>query len=644
MSKQSKSKSSMVLVDGIAMLPDKAVERALRLLGQGNAHAAYEICDLVLLSYPRHPRAAYLFGGRYLQLGDASRAHYYLEIAAAGLPLDVDVCMSLANALIELNRFNEAESPLKRALKSPARQAEAWFLLGRVYANGKHPAEAEKAYREAIAIDPNGASSAWTNLAQTLLERKAFTEAIAAARQALALSPNPLKALANLGGSLHLGGRSDEAFALLQRAKKEIGFRNAVEQWQLFLFAANSVASCDAMQVAIFHKELGEYINHSLSPRPIAEIFNRDPHRRLKIGFVSGDFRVHPVGYFLRNWLQYVDRHDFELCAYASQSEEDAVTAQLRPMFDNWFDVFSMSDASLAEKIRSDAVDILFDLSGHTKYNRLLVFASRAAPVQVSYLGYFATTGVREMDYILVNHDLVATGEEALYTENPWYLPGTYLCYSAPPVDVATAEAPCLKNGFMTFGSFANLSKVNKTVIETWAEILLRIPDSRLLIKSGPFADAPTVAEYLARFEALGIARERLQFEASAPHADYLAAHNRVDIVLDTFSYNGGTTTADSLWMGVPVLTVHGDRYVSHMAEAILKQADLSDWAAPDREAYIQTAQKWANMPNELSRLRSGLRERVARSPLCDARLFARQFSDAMRGMWQKWCADHATR
>ena len=194
------------------------------------------------------------------------------------MPHDVDVSMNLANVLIELNRFYEAELPLSRALKAPARQAEAYFLLGLVYANSKRPAEAEKAYREAIAIDPRGASSAWTNLAQTLLERKAFTEAVAAARQALLLSSNPLKALANLGGSLHSGGRSDEAFATLHKAKKELGFRNAVEKWQLFLFAANSVASCDAMQVATFHKELGEYINLSLSPQPIRrKTFNRDP-------------------------------------------------------------------------------------------------------------------------------------------------------------------------------------------------------------------------------------------------------------------------------------------------------------------------------------------------------------------------------
>jgi protein O-GlcNAc transferase len=362
------------------------------------------------------------------------------------------------------------------------------------------------------------------------------------------------------------------------------------------------------------------------------------PDRALRVGFVSSDLRAHPVGHFLVGWVRYLIQANFELYAYVSQQENDSVTEALRPAFAVWRDARAFSDQQLASRIRADGIDILLDLSGHTYANRLLVFASRAAPVQASYLGYFATTGVRQMDYIIANRFLVPPEEARLYSEKPAYLPGCHLCFSPREADYPVTPLPALSAGNMTFGCFNRLEKLTPAVLDTWAQILALIPNSTLVLKFGA-AQGDESREWLrGAMRNRGVPAERCRIEPSGSRADYFAAISGVDVMLDPFPFNGATTTLDALWMGVPVLSLKGQGYVSHMGESILTPLGLADWVAQSVEDYVDKAVAIASDLQTLAAMRANLRTRLSESSLMNAEAFASGFSTTLRSMWHAFC------
>jgi hypothetical protein len=357
---------------------------------------------------------------------------------------------------------------------------------------------------------------------------------------------------------------------------------------------------------------------------------------RLRIGFVSGDLRQHPVGHFLEGVLAHIDPQRLELFAYPTHNQTDELTARIKPHFAAWTPLLGLNDETAARRIQADGVHILIDLSGHTAHNRLPLFAWKPAPVQVSWLGYFATTGVAEMDYFIADPHTLPAGEERQFTETVWRLPDTRLCFTAPDADVAIAELPALANGYITFGCFNSLTKINDRVIVLWARLLDAVPGSRLMLKAKQLKEALVQDKMRERFAAHGVSADRLLLEGPEARAEYLAAYNRIDIALDPFPFTGGTTTAECLWMGVPVLTLAGDRLVSRQGVGLLANAGLPDWIATDADDYVSKAVLHASNPQALAALRRSLRQQVLASPVFDGERFARHLENALQDMWEE--------
>jgi predicted O-linked N-acetylglucosamine transferase (SPINDLY family) len=375
-------------------------------------------------------------------------------------------------------------------------------------------------------------------------------------------------------------------------------------------------------------------------PKPDTYINDRTDGRRLKVGYVSPDFRQHSVAYFLEPLLRSHDRKVIEVFCYAEVGWPDTVTERFKQLADHWVTTVGMSDDATAERIRRDGIDILVDLAGHTSKNRLPVFARKPAPVQVTWLGYPNTTGLTAIDYRFVDAVTDPEGEtEALASETLVRLPGGFLCYGGPDDAPAPGPVPSLTTGTVTFGSFNNPAKLSAATLDAWADVLARLPQARLLLKGKPFADPATRALYLDRLAKRGVAVERIELVAWLPEEGHLALYNRIDIALDPFPYNGTTTTCEALWMGVPVITLRGDRHASRVGASLLTQTRLTDLIADSVEAYVETAVALAGDPARLSELRQSLRPRMAASPLCDAPAFADKIEHAYRTIWQRWCA-----
>lgn len=365
---------------------------------------------------------------------------------------------------------------------------------------------------------------------------------------------------------------------------------------------------------------------------------NADPDRRLTVGYVSGDLRQHPVGYLLQAAFEHRDRERFRFVCYSANPSGDELTNWFRSQSDAWRAVAGMSDTELALQIRSDQVDVLVDLSGHTSGSRLSVFAHHPAPVQASWLGYFDTTGMTSMDYIIGNSDLMPDMDDRYYTETIVRLGGAYACYT-PQTDLPVAPTPARAVGYVTFGCFNRIAKVTPAVVALWARVLAAVPGSRLSLKDKAFADQAVRDRFIGMFGAHGVSVERLLFPPASPLAQYFADYSTIDIALDPFPFNGGMTTVEALWMGVPVVTLAGERYAGRMGVAHLSAAGLEELIATSTDEYVHIAVDLAGDIEGLSQLRAGMRERILASPLCDGARFTRTLEEAFRQMWRNWCS-----
>lgn len=533
-----------------------------------------------------------------------------------------------------LRRFPEAEASLLHSIALNPDGADTHVNLGNVRRDQGRHAEAETCYRRALALEPKH-SVALANLGVVQLENGDLRGAEASLRAALALSPNSAVTLGGLATALVKLGKLEEA-AEVSRRSIAIDPNN-IFAYDLQLFCLNYThtgKSAEARELALrYDKHVRNRIEAGYTT------WNCEPTpQRLKVGLVSGDFNNHPVGFFTEGLLRHLDPARVEIIAYSSMPERknDALTTRLRGLVSTWRPIHLLSYKQAAAQIHADGIHVLIDLSGHTTDNRLPVFAMKPAPVQASWLGYFATTGIAEMDWFIGDPWLCPPEEEGDFTEHVWRLPQTWLCFTPPEVDVAVAELPALKNGYVTFGCFNNLNKMNNAVVALWAELLRRMPKARLFLKAPQLRDAEVRAETITRYAAHGITSDRLILEGPDTRENYLTAYGRVDIGLDPFPYPGGTTSVESLWMGVPVLTLRGDRFLSHLGESIAHNAGLSDWIASDAEEYLSKAAAFAVDLSTLAALRNGMRSRMLASPLLDAEQFARGFEDMLWGIWER--------
>ena len=540
---------------------------------------------------------------------------------------------NLSDALRGLGRLEEAAAACRYAIHVQPAFAEAYSNLGLALKGQGKLDEAVAACREAIRLKPTLAVAHY-NLGNALRESGQVEEAMAAYRQALRIEPGSPQAHYNLATGFVERGNCDEAVA---------AFREAIRLKPDFVDAGSSLLlsmnySEDFSPAAFFEAHRAWNERHGRPPAT-AHSNDRTAGRRLKVGYVSPDFRQHSVAHFLEPLLRSHDRNEIEVFCYSGVSWPDEATGRFEQLADHWFTTVGMPDEALAHGMRQHGIDILVDLAGHTAGNRLPVFARKPAPVQVTWLGYPNTTGLAAIDYRLVDAVTDPEGEaDAFASETLVRLPEGFLCYGARDDAPAPATAPCVATGFVTFGSFNNPAKLSGATLDVWAQLLARLPTARLLLKGKPFAEAATRAIYLDRLVARGVAADRIELVGWLPEREHLALHDRVDIALDPFPYNGTTTTCEALWMGVPVVTLRGDRHAGRVGASLLTQVELSDLVADSTEAYVEIATALAGDPVRLADLRHTLRPRMAASPLCDASAFARKVEAAYRTMWQRWC------
>lgn len=365
----------------------------------------------------------------------------------------------------------------------------------------------------------------------------------------------------------------------------------------------------------------------------------REYEKRINLGFVSADLHQHPVGYFMMPVLSAIDQSLFQVHAYYNCNIDDGVNRFLREHTNVWHDVMGKSHGEVEDLVRRDGIDILIDLNGHTGYNRLPVFARKPAPVQATWGGYFGTTGLPQMDYLIADNCLTPPGAERWVTERLVRLPSAYLCFAVLRGAPEVRQRPHREPGHVTFASFNNTIKINPSTIALWAKVLRAVPESTMLLKAKRLNDPEIVERFYSWFAAEGIPRQRVTMELASPPPEYMARYHDVDIVLDTRPVSGGTTTLDALWMGVPVITLPGETFASRHSLTYLTAADVCDFAAANEQAYVDTARQLACDPAALDYWRGELRDCVRRSTLVQAEDFTRGFERALRVMWFNWCS-----
>ena len=608
------------------------------LFGQGRLADAAAAYRKALAIEPDNVESLNNLGNALRGLGDLPAAVETFHKALALAPDFVAAHSNLGGALNDQGRPDEAFDAYRAALALAPDDAAVDNNLGTTLIYQGKADEAEAAFRQALALAPDFAD-AHNNLGNALRDKSQWQDAVVAYRAALALAPDFAAAHNNLGGALKDQGRLAEAIAAYRASiAHKPDFAAAHSN---LVFSMNYDAA--ATQQTIFAESRAWHESHAaaLGRRAPGHANARDPERRLRVGYVSPDFREHSVAYFLEPLIAAHDRAAFEVFCYAQVARPDQRTERFRGLADTWRSTVGMTDADLATAVREDRIDILVDLAGHTGGNRLLAFARRPAPVQLSWLGYPNTTGTEAIDARLTDAIADPPGpSDALHSETLVRLPNGFLCY-APTADAPAIGAPPARStGHVTFGSFNALAKITPAVVAAWARILLGVPGSRLVIKSGPLADAATRARYLEMLAAAGVDAGRVDLRAWIDaRSGHLGAYANIDIGLDPFPYNGTTTTCEALWMGVPVVTLAGDRHAGRVGASLLTRIGLAELVADTTDGYVETAVHFAGDLDGLPARRLALRDRMMSSPLCDAAGFARDVEAAYRAMWRRWCA-----
>ena len=491
--------------------------------------------------------------------------------------------------------------------------------------------EALESFTRAIWLKPDFAI-AYCNFGLTSKTLRFFDEAISLYNKAIYLQSDYAEAFNNRGVAFQDLKRFDEALESFEAAlDADPCHFNAHSN---LLFTMNYVPSLTIEGRVNEAKNFGKRVSGHAYEK-FTSWFGSFNSEKLKVGFVSGDFRNHPVGYFLEGFLSKLNKSKFVLFAYSTHLEEDDLTENLKKHFSVWRPVANRKFNDVARLIHSDGLHILIDLAGHTAGNLLPAFAYKPAPVQASWLGYFATTGLPEIDYFIGDPYVAPESEQHHFIENIARLPETYFCFTPPQVAVNAGPLPAQKNGFVTFGCFNNLAKLNLDVVLLWSRILNAIEGSRLFLKSGQLGDRDIVRSTVEMFAMAGVGQDRLILEGPSNRKDYFLAFNRVDIALDPFPFPGGTTSIEGLWMGVPVITLRGDRFIAHNGETIAHNTGQSSWIADNEADYLAKAIFFSSHLKELSEIRSGLRSKILSSPLFDSDRFAQNFEDILTFMWK---------
>jgi predicted O-linked N-acetylglucosamine transferase (SPINDLY family) len=567
--------------------------------------------------------------------GQAEEAIAVFERARAAAPRDAEVVCNLAAARLVQGRLDEAAVLAHDAVRLQPDLPHAHNTLGRVLQDQGRLAEAEACYRRALWANPDFAEG-HNNLGNAVSAQGRLDEAAACYYQALRRRPGWSVPHYNLGVSLQSQGRLAEARACFEQALR-LDPDDAVAH-STYVGSLHYDPETTPATLLAEHRRWAERHAAGMGKAP-AHANDPDPGRRLRVGYVSPDFRNHAAAFFLEPLLAHHDPGQVEVFCYAELTVPDERTAQLRKLAGHWRLTRGLSDERLAAQVRQDGIDILVDLAGHTSGNRLLAFARRPAPVQVSYLGYPSTTGLEAIGYRLTDAVTDPAEEASYHSEELVRLPGTFCCY-APPARVPRCTAlPSRRLGAVTFGSLHKLDKLNDRVVGLWCELLQEVPGSRLLLARNTL-HGPTAGYWREQFTRRGIPAERVVLRRIEPFdMQHLRAYDEVDVLLDTFPWCGHTTACEALWMGVPVITLRGDRHAGRMTASVLTGLGLTELIADSCQDYRRIARHLARDGARRAVLRGGLRGRMLAAPLCDGAAFVRNLEAAYRALWQRWCA-----
>lgn len=636
----------------------------------GRFEDAEKAAKAVLARDPRDANALELLGASLQARGQSAEALRAFDAAIVVAPRAAILHLRRALALRALGRNQDALTALQRATVLDPNLAEAHHQLGNVLKRLGRNLDALPSLLAATKLAPTNATM-WLNLGVAQLELAQRRDAIASFRRATELAPAIPEAHNILGVALLDDGRIAEAEAALRTAlqhrpdfaaahdnlgrtyRAQAKLKEAIAEYRAalktaasatthsnLLYALNLAAEVSPEEIAAEHREWGRRYAEPLAQNGKSREVDRSPGRKLRVGFVSPDFVNHAVAYFFEPLLAHRDRNEWEVFCYSDAAVPDRVTQRLSGLSDHWRDTSIVSDQNLDEIIRSDAIDVLVDLAGHTAHHRLLVFARKPAPVQVTWLGYPNTTGLTAIDYRITDAISDPPGDtDRWHTEKLRRMPRAFSCYQPPMDSPAVAPLPAVKAGCVMFGSFSNIAKVSEPCIALWAKVLNRVPGSHLLLKSRGLGDETFAARLRGEFRKFGIAAERIELDANlVSTSEHLRGYERVDIALDPFPYNGTTTTCEALWMGVPVVTLEGKTHVARVGASLLTRLGRPEWIAKTRDAYVERAVSLAADLERLKTIRGELRSQMAGSALCDAAGFAQEMAAAVREMWRGYC------
>lgn len=580
---------------------DTMLQAASAAMSNGQASKAAQLARQALTLSPDHPRGHYIAGMAALHLGDNREAIKALKQAQKIDPNNAYVLNALGAACQAEDRMDEALNFFRRSSELDSRYASAFNNLGVVYKIRNQLTEAEAAYRRAVEIEPD------------------FGDA-----------------LNNWGFVLQALGQPDEANKAFLLAAQSGKCRS--KAWSNYLLGLNYSPAPEPRAIFQAHQRWGELTEQAVQAQANDALNTERTGTPLqKIGYLSADFYQHSVTHFFQPVLHAHDRKHYQIYCYHAGTTTDAITRDLQAHASVWRDVSTLNDEELTRQIIADQIDILVDLSGHTGKHRLEVFARRAAPVQVTWLGYPNTTGLRRMDYRITDVIADPDGSEQFCTEKLLRLPAGFLCFGGDNGASIEGETSESRNGIFTFGSFNNLSKVTSEVLDVWARLLTEVPDSRLMLKSNHLDARANKMRLMQAFEQRGVASQRLILLGNIKNTSkHLQLYNDIDVALDPFPYGGTTTTCEALWMGVPVITLSGTTHASRVGASLLHRVGLEDLVSHSREDYIAIARKLVQDKPRLRSLRTSLRVTLKQSPLGDAESFTRMLEQAFEQAWRR--------
>jgi protein O-GlcNAc transferase len=664
------AKSPIMLIppDRIAAMStvDKSIAEAWQYHRAGDLQEAQRRYREILRVAPSHPDAWYLLGCACQVLGKASEAVDCYEKALRLKPGYVEALSNLGVAykvqgrvadaiasyreairlrpsfpgpynnlglaLEQQGKFEEAVAYFQQALHLKPDFPEAHYNLGKALQQQGRIEEAIASYHRSLQLQPNY-PDAFNNLAVALTVQGKLDEAAMYLQRALTANPQHADAHNNLGNVLKEQGRLEEAaYCYDQAFKCRLGFAGAHSN---LLVCWNYDPTSDPDALFVEHRRWADL--HARATPATTHPNDRTADRRLRVGYVSPDFYLHAAAHFMEPIFQHHHTDQIEIYCYAEVIANDAVTRRFRDRAHVWRSTVGLSDAEIVEQVRADRIDILVDLAGHTANSRLGVFAQKPAPVLITYLGYPNTTGLTTVDYRLTDAIADPPGEPVRHTEELVRLPHAF-CYTVLEDAPEPVPPPVCAARTITFGSLHNLAKLNGQVLDLWCAILRAIPSARLLVFRHTLEGS--ARDYFhGQLTQRGIGPDRFDLRSTMPGSpNYLKVYSSVDIALDAFPWNGHTTACEALWMGVPVVTLYGERYAGRMAASALTAVGLTELIARSPEEYVAIAADWAADVDRLVRLRAGLRERMRTSPLCDGEGFTRSLEDAYRTLWRRWC------